>query len=489
MAASRHVLAIDLGTSRLKAGIVSDRLVTVAAARAPYEMISDAPGMAEQRPGDWLHALHSAVAEAFAGAEGVTVEAVVLTGQMPTLVCVADDGSPLGNAVTWQDSRADDFVRTALTAEQATSVRRIAGTPIDGRYLIPMHRWRERAGAGGVATLLSAKDFLYAGLTGRRVTDPSTASGFGNYSLDEMGWSAELTALWSLAPEMLPEVAPCTFHAPLSAAGAAQLAGRVAPGTPVVVGGADSVCAHHFITSQHPGAVSIIDGSSTVIMSSLDAGGTVPDDVLVTPLVDARQRGVELDLLATGSTIGWLAEILGLEPLALEATALAHPAPAEADVVLQPYLAGGEQGALWLNHLTGSIRGLTRATSRADLALAAFEGIAFETERCLRLLARSGPVGPLVSIGAPHSHHLSAGIVAALGGYRVVATSHQSPSLLGAAIVGFQALDPTFAVPQLLAESDALPSLSEAYRASLNAKAAHYFAESPAPAPDVEVGA
>ncbi len=476
MPETRYVLAIDLGTSRLKAAVIDEHLNVRSRARRSYETISHSRGMAEQRPRDWLDALRDAARDAIHAGPGAEISAVVLTAQMPTLVALSRDAEPIGNAVTWQDARADALVLERLGPSERQRVRSLAGTPIDGRYLIPMHLRRRGEPGYEPATILSAKDFLYFVLTGQLVTDPSTASGYGNYSLESENWSDELSALWSIERELLPEVVASTFVAPLSVNGSALL-GDVVEGTPVVVGGADSVCAHHFITGAFPGAVSIIDGSSTVIMATLEKGAMVPADVLITPLVDASQVGVELDLLATGSTVGWLAALFDVTALTLEELALGHPNPANTDTMFFPYLAGGEQGALWLSALAGSIRGISRSTTRADIALAAFEGIAFETLRCLQLDVVAGTSRTLVSVASPGARHFGAALLSALGEYEVRALSHESPSLMGAAMLAHELLNVSVMLPS--SETGELPLLGAAYRTSLPAKAARYLAVVP----------
>jgi xylulokinase len=112
-----RVLAIDLGTSRVKVGVVDETLTTVKSASRTYETVSDDAGMAEQRTDDWLNAIREATLEALSGAG--PVDGVVLTAQMPTLVSLSSTGQVLGNAVTWQDTRADDLVTAQLSTSNS----------------------------------------------------------------------------------------------------------------------------------------------------------------------------------------------------------------------------------------------------------------------------------------------------------------------------------------------------------------------------------
>ncbi len=113
------------------------------------------------------------------------LDAIVLTAQMPTLVEVNARGQISGRAVTWQDSRADKLVTERLSRDDRRRIYEIAGTPVDGRYLVPMYLRRRLTRMPEPAKILSAKDYLFYVLTGEMWTDPSTASGFGNYDLSD----------------------------------------------------------------------------------------------------------------------------------------------------------------------------------------------------------------------------------------------------------------------------------------------------------------
>jgi len=478
MPSSGYVLAIDLGTSRVKVGVVDQSLRTLASASASYDTLSIAPDMAEQRTSDWLEGIRRSVTEVLSSLEDdELIGAVVLTAQMPTLVALTSDGQVIGNAVTWQDSRADGLVATMLTPVQQLRVAEIAGTPIDGRYIIPMHLLRSRDPSYAPARLLSAKDYLVFMLTGQFLTDPSTASGFGNYDLVTRTWSEELNALWSLDPGLLPDVVEPFRSVPLTVEGARLLPGVDAV-TPVFVGAADSVSAHYFVTSRLPGAISVIDGSSTVIMATIEHELGHHTEMLRTPLVEGTGLGAEMDLLASGSSVGWLARLFEMSPGELEDLALAHPNPASNPILLFPYLAGGEQGALWRTDLSGMVSGLTLATSRADLALAVFEGIAFETLRCLRLLLEHDRSTPVVALTGSASRRLVPAILSVLLEHPVLAVGHQSPSLLGVAAIALEGIGVRTLTDATLV-SDEIPALNPAYVGILHEKAARYFAASP----------
>ncbi|MCX6431283.1 MAG: FGGY-family carbohydrate kinase, partial [Actinobacteria bacterium] len=95
-----------------------------------------------------------------------------------------------------------------------------------------------------------------------------------------------------------------------------------------------------------------------------------------------------MDLLATGAAFRWLAGVLGI---ADESTLLDLAAGAGSDVpVFLPYVAPGEQGALWEPDLTGTLHGLHVGHGAAEIARALVTGIVLESRRCLATLADHG---------------------------------------------------------------------------------------------------
>lgn len=80
----------------------------------------------------------------------------------------------------------------ARAAARAARLYRLTGQWVDGRYLLPMFGRIARddpARAAATATIASAKDYLFAWLTGELATDPSTASGYGCYALEAGDWA------------------------------------------------------------------------------------------------------------------------------------------------------------------------------------------------------------------------------------------------------------------------------------------------------------
>ena len=368
--------------------------VILARADAAYPTHRPVAGAYEQDTGDWLRAMEQAVARLAEAVPARRWRGIGLSGMLPTLVTLGPDGRPTGPAITWQDGRADDLGDEFRERCGAAELYQLTGQWVDGRYLLPMFgriAGADPARAAATTTIASAKDYLFAWLTGELATDPSTASGYGCYELETGRWNAAALAalpggkrnLPGGGPR-LPPVWPSATSQPLRPEAAARLG---CPAVPVVLGAADSVLGALGLGVREPGQVAYIAGTSTVILGIADRLVLDPDHrYLVTPLAVPGGWGLEMDLLATGSAITWLAGLLGG---GLDAAGLVELAagtdPARAPVLL-PYLTPGEQGALWDPSLHGAIAGLNLGHGREHLARALVNGIVLESRRCLGVL-------------------------------------------------------------------------------------------------------
>ena len=389
------VLGIDLGTSAIKLVAVSHKGRVLASTREPYPTIVTAAGQAEQNCHDWLNALRAAARRIKARLAHTRVESIALTGQMPTLVVLSKQ-KPVGSAITWQDSRADEWVKKRVDADLRLHIYRATGILIDGRYLAPMFRYHHKSGqkADGV---LSAKDFLFHALTGLSVTDPSTASGYGVYNLQAKAWDLELCRFWGIDQQRLPTIGSSSFRAPLSAPGHRLIGCAV--GTPVVLGCADSVAGVYAIVgNEHlQNTAAVLTGTSTVIMRCLSLPRWDPlNRYLLTPFALDGWYGCEADLLASGSAREWGARVF--LPSANKKShrsvwqAVYRVAPGADGLFFTPFLAGGEQSVLWNPQLRGRLSGLTLSHGGVQIMRALLEGMCFEVRRCLDVFEEEGRV-------------------------------------------------------------------------------------------------
>jgi xylulokinase len=433
-------LGLDLGTSAVKVAAVGGDGELIGEGAADFPTASALPGQAEQDPSDWLRAAAVAMQNLRASLAGTRhadallhTSAVGLTGQLPTLVCLSDAG-PMAPAITWKDGRADGWAGARVDAARRAGMYARTGMPIDGRYLAPMLQFHFSRRLAELRSVLSAKDYLLFALTGLRLTEPSTAAGYGIFDLGEQRFSDELADFWELPRRVLPQVLPANSLAgPLIEAGAALLGLRA--GIPVGVGAADSVSAAYCMAGLDERMVSISFGSSAVIVGAVAAPRLDPAErYLLTPHVQEGWYGREMDLLATGTGYRWLSALFGWPEGQIDRAAADSVAGASG-LFFPPYLSGGEQGALWNPRLHGAIVGLNLRHAPSDIARAYLEGVCFEVRRCVEVLAETTPIDSVrVSGNIVHSSS-SAQMLSDVLGRPVTAVPDKSPAAVGAALL------------------------------------------------------
>jgi len=388
---SALMLGIDLGTSSVKLCLMDESGEVIASARREYPVIGQEEGFYEQNPEDWTSAIASAMNDihAFAG----DICSVGLSAQMPTLVASAPGGELLHNAVLWRDARAEQQGRELLELWGEERHYRKTGIVLDGRYIIPMARRLEQNAEVDLTKshlLLSAKDYLCMKLTGNAVTDPSTASGFGVYSLEGGGWDDFLCGEAGIDTACLPKVADSGSIAGYLTEEAAKSLGLRA-GIPVITGCADSVSGVLGTGAAKPGALCQMWGSSTALIAVKEKPVlSAKRRYLVTPLAAPRTYGCEADILSTGGAMSRLLTLTGqTDGPQLFETAKKAP-PGSDGLLIYPYLSGGEQGVLWEQSLRGGILGLTDRHHLGHIVRSLLEGMCFEVKRCAEAFQEDG---------------------------------------------------------------------------------------------------
>jgi xylulokinase len=354
------ILAVDLGTTEAKAGLIDADGRLVATARAGYAIDVDASvGRAEQDPEAWWTALAAVSRElAFAGIDRVS--GVCVVGQGPTMVPVDGEGGATHRAITWMDGRP---------AAQAPELERTTGLRGWGLGILPAARWFERTDPGaaaGTRWYLNAWEWAALRLSGIAAATRS----FGQV-LPEPG---DVTRA-GLAAERLPPVVEAGTVLGELTAGAADALGLPA-GVAVLAGTVDSFASFHGAGLTDPGDAVDTGGTSGGLAVYWDQAVQVPG-IWVAPAPLPGRWFLGGAMTATGKALDWLDERVlaggpGADALIVEAAGVS---PTAGGLVFLPYLAG-ERSPIWDPAARGAFVGLTLAHGRANLARAVLEAAA-----------------------------------------------------------------------------------------------------------------
>jgi xylulokinase len=420
----RVLVAVDLGTSAAKAGVLSPDGHLRGFARLPYALLLDgAPGRAEQQPDDWWDALVRGIriACAQASAEGpVEPVALCVVGQGPTLVATGADGRALAPAVTWLDRRASE--ETAAAAAAIGRQGWVVGLLGRARLLAALRpEVRDQA-----AWLLAAWDHVAVRLTGVAVAslrDPAEA----------------ITAAEARAARLDERIAPPPARSGsvighLRAGPAAELG--LPSGLPVVAGANDAIATFLGAGLIAPGQAIDTGGTSGGFGLYVDGNVSVPP-LWTGPAPLPGLHYVGGAMAGTGKALDWLVDdALGGSATLAELLVEAATAPAGAGGLLfLPYLAG-ERWPLHDPAARGAFVGLTLRHRRAHLVRAVLEAAAFALRHVAAPAVAAGlPFTELRVTGGTAASRLWNQVKADVVGVEVAVPRVTEASVAGAAIL------------------------------------------------------
>ena len=435
------ILTVDFGTSVTKVAIWEpDGLVALGRAA----LLTGRPhvGWAEQDPGAWWTSMVVACAEARAQAPSAfgAVEAIGCSAARQTFVPVTSSGESLGAGLLWSDRRAAGHAEALATKLGGdATVRELTGVTLDSGSVPAKVAWlAEHDSARLLASdwLLSPRDLVVWRLTGQLATDPTLASRTGFYDLE----GRLVEELAGPALNRLPPVVPSDAAVGgLRAIPAAELG--LAPGIPVIIGAGDRAC--EVLGSGASGDRPMVSWGTTANVSVplAERPRPLPAGAVLTR---GAQRGwlLEAGLSAAGSFLDWLARVTAIDAEALTGLAASSPIGARG-VVAVPWL-DGARAPWWRDDARAAFVGLGSAHGTADLARAVVESVAWEVDRCLRLLTgeadgRPGALGMTLG-GVGSSIPLWVNILTAVTGVPAEHRRSGEAASAGAALVTAGAL-------------------------------------------------
>ena len=385
-------LGIDLGTSAVKVLIVDAHGQVRAEAEEPLATDHPAPLASEQDPDAWWRAVQAALGRLHAAAPEAmaAVAAIGLAGQMHATVLLDAADRPVRPAMLWNDGRAHaeahELKRLGEELAAELGVPALAGFTAPKLLFLARH---EPATLARARALLLPKDLIRLHLTGERATDPSDAA--GTWLLDEARrtWSARAVAAVGIDPALLPPVIEGAAPAGRLRAEVARRFG-LAPGIVVATGGGDTMAGGVGIGAVEDGRAFVGLSTSAQLFVAADAHRPAPAHLVHAFCHAVPGRWCQMAAMLNGAgVLAAVAHLLGdadIPTLLAEAEAQFR---GPGRLLVLPYLSG-ERTPHDDPHARGVVFGLTPGTSRAELVLAALEGVAFSFADARDALAAGG---------------------------------------------------------------------------------------------------
>jgi glycerol kinase len=390
----KHVLALDQGTTSSRAILFDEAGNALRSARRELRQVYPQPGWVEHDPREIL-ASQRAVARQVLRESGLPLKelmAVGITNQRETtIVWDRQTGEPIHHAIVWQDRRSAPLCQELREVGAESLVRERTGLVLDPYFSATKIAWmldnlpgaRRRAERGELA-FGTVDTWLAWHLTGNRthVTDPSNASRTLLYNIHSGDWDPELLDLFKVPRALLPEVLP--------SASAFGMIPAAEFGEPLVIGGiaGDQQSALFGQGCHRAGMAKNTYGTGCFLL--LHTGNSAvlsKNNLIATACAQAREPEYALEgsVFIGGAVVQWLRDELGFFVSSGDVEALANTVLDNGGVYVVPAFTG--LGAPhWDPHARGAVVGITRGTSKAHIARAALEAIAFQSAEVLHAM-------------------------------------------------------------------------------------------------------
>ncbi|MCU1589200.1 MAG: glpK [Frankiales bacterium] len=377
------VLAIDAGTTGVTALVVGEDGRVLSRGYQEFPQHFPRPGWVEHEPEEIWVAVLQACRVALAGQ---AVTCIGVTDQRET--AVVWDRSRLSaprRAIVWQDRRTTEICDGLKSAGHEPRVAELTGLRLDPYFTATKLAWLrehdEPTWAGvvdGSLAVGTVDSYVVARLTGgaRHVTDASNASRTLLFDLRTGDWSDELCELFGVPRAALPEVVPSYGDV-----GRTDPAAFLGLDLPVAGIAGDQQAALFGQGCYDTGRSKCTYGTGSFVLVNTGSVPVLSDRLLTTVAWMEPDRSLvyalEGSVFVTGSAVQWLRDGLQIIGSAAEVESLAASVPDSGGVVFVPALTG--LGAPhWDPSARGTVLGVTRGTTRAHLARATLDAIAFE---------------------------------------------------------------------------------------------------------------
>ena len=440
----KYILALDQGTTSSRAIVFDHSGKICSVAQKEFTQHFPKPGWVEHDPNEIWSSEAAVIAEAISAIDinGLDIAAIGITNQRETtIVWDIDTEEPIYNAIVWQDRRTAEYCDKLKAQGLVDKVREKTGLIIDAYFSGTKIKWildnvpgaRERAEKGKLR-FGNVDSWLVWRLTRGEVhcTDVTNASRTMLFNINTLQWDDDLLKLLDIPRSMMPEVKSSS-----------EVYGHTkttifAHEVPIAGIAGDQQSALFGQMCLTPGSIKNTYGTGCFVMLNIGDKPLLSKNNLLTTVAwkigDEVEYALEGSIYVGGSVVQWLRDGLGFIKSSSEVEELASSVPDSGGVYFVPALTG-LAAPYWDQYARGTIVGITRGTTRAHIARAALDGIAFQTYDIAQAMARDlgAPLTELKVDGGASRNNLLMQFQSNLLGIPVVRPKITETTALGAA--------------------------------------------------------
>lgn len=382
-----YILALDQGTTSSRAILFDHSGNNKATTQKDFKQIFPQPGWVEHDPEDiWESQIQSALnIPKTINIKFNAIAAIGITNQRETtLVWDRETGKPIYNAIVWQDRRTSKYCDSLKQQGHLDKIKKKTGLIIDAYFSATKLKWildnvngaKEKANAGKLC-FGTVDTWLVWKLTNGKtfVTDVSNASRTMLFNIKTLQWDSELLELFNIPSSILPVVKESS-----EVYGVTDIS---VFGVEIPISGiaGDQQAALFGQLCTEKGMVKNTYGTGCFLLMNTGIRPVYSKNNLLTTIAwkikGKTHYALEGSVFVGGAVVQWIRDGLNLIKDAREIEDLANQVEDNGGVYFVPALTG--LGApYWDSYARGTIIGITRGTTKAHIARAAIEGIAFQ---------------------------------------------------------------------------------------------------------------
>jgi len=443
---SCYIMAIDQGTSSSWAIIFDEGAKPIASSQRQVRQTFPKPGWVEQDPRD----IWGSVVEVFrdslskAGLFPSDISAIGITNQRETTILWdRQTGEPVYNAIVWQSRQSAHICQEIKDSGFEPELRRKTGLLADPYFSGTKIAWILRNVEGAKELMMQGRlmfgtvdTWLSYKLTGgkRHITDQSNASRTLLFDINCLRWDEGLCGMLGISPSVLPDVNESCGNLAITSE---DVIGARIPITGLA-GDQQSALFGQLCIKQ--GDVKSTYGTGSFMLMNTGGSPFFSSNGLITTvawsIAGRTTYALEGSIFVAGSAIQWIRDGLGIVETSAESETLAMGLQSNEGVYFVPAFVGLGT-PYWNQEARGTITGITRGTTKAHIARAALESIAYQTMDVLNSMKADCHIEPatLKVDGGMVANGFLMGFLADIAGIEVIRPKFQETTALGAAFL------------------------------------------------------
>lgn len=376
----QFAVALDLGTTAIKASLIDSQGHVRAVASHECVLETPGPNMVEQDPDVWYGAACEMIKKAVSSVNASQVLGVGISSQGISFVLTDERFQPITKGISWLDTRAKAQAKALMARYPVQEWFKKTGKYSAEGYTLSSLLWmfeNNKELRSAARHCLMPLDYAVARLTGNAVSERTMWAGSLMLDLQTQAWDLSLLEEMGIDPQILPELRDTGSIAGYLTEEAAARCGLLA-GTPVIAAGQDQKTAAY--------GANICNGMATLSLGTAGAMEVLTTrceidprlGITICPFMTRDTWVIETCVNTVGAAIKWVRNTIFPDLSYKELDALCAEAPVGSDGVwFLPFLTAPGTPHVQCE-LDGGYRALTLGATRADLARALFEGLAYE---------------------------------------------------------------------------------------------------------------